>query len=158
MDEPRDIEIFIIDDNKDITDVLAIILNQNNIRNFKIFNNPYELLEALNDNVHICVVDYFLKSDINGLELIKKIIKKNRHCWFIMLSGQDDKRVVIDYVNSMYMGGRYIEKFGEHDLSSSLIKYLKEMIEHIRYIREFYYNSNKILDGFNDLKNLLTES
>ncbi len=155
MKEPINVEIFVIDDDKSTTDVIAVIFDQNGITNYRLFNRSEDLLAALTDDVHICIVDYKLKNDINGLDLIKKIVKKNRHCWFIMLSGQEDKSVIIDYMNSVY-GSRYIEKAGTLPLNFSIIFHINEIISQIKFVDEFYSNVKRIENGFNDLKNLLT--
>lgn len=151
---PLKIEIFAIDDEKGITDLLDAIFKMNSIENYRLFNDPEELLANLNDDVHICIVDYILNKDMNGLDLIKKIVQRNKHCWFIMLSGQGDKRVIIEYMNSVY-GSRYIEKGALEPLQQSLMFHLKDIIKHIYFIDDFYYNANRIKEGFKDLKNLL---
>lgn len=152
---PLNIEIFVIDDNPDMTECIKIIFDNAGIKNYRLFNDPDTLLEALNDDVHICVVDYLLDHDLNGLDLIKRIVKKNRHCWFIMLSGQTDFHVVVEYLNSVY-GSRYIEKSSHVPLSVSLVSHVKEIVEQIYFIDDFYFNAKRIQDSFNDLKNLLT--
>lgn len=148
------IEIFAIDDDKSVTDVLDIIFKMNGVENYRLFNDPNELLEALNDDVHICIVDYILNNEMNGLDLIKRVVKRNKHCWFIMLSGQSDRHVIIEYLNSVY-GSRYIEKGERTPLNESLMIHLKDIIEHIYFIDDFYINANRIKEGFRDLKNLI---
>lgn len=154
MKAPLKIEIFAIDDDKNITDILDIIFKMNNVHNYRLFNDPYELLEALNDDVHICVIDYVLGGEMNGLDLIKKIVQHNKHCWFIMLSGQSEKSVIIEYLNSVY-GSRYIEKGGKVPLNISLMEHMQDIIKHIYFIDDFYYNASRIKEGFQDLKKLL---
>lgn len=154
MKTPLNIQIFAIDDDKSMTDLLGEIFKMNNIENYKLFNNPHELLDSLTDDVHICIVDYILNYEMNGLDLIKEIVKKNPHCWFIMLSGQSDKKVIIEYLNSVY-GSRYIEKNSVIPLSVSLMAHLKDIVKHIYFIDNFYYNATRIKDGIKDLKNLL---
>jgi len=149
------IEIFVIDDSEEMTDCIKIIFDRAGIKNYRLFNNPDKLLMELNDNVHICVVDYLLDHQLTGLDLIKKIVKKNRHCWFIMLSGQTDFHVVVEYLNSVY-GSRYIEKAGSVPLGVSLISHIKQIVEQIYFIDDFYLNAKRIQDSFNDLKSLLT--
>lgn len=155
-DKPLRIEIFAIDDDESIIEVIDIIFKMNGIQNYRLFSDPYELLENLNENVHIVIVDYKLNG-MNGLELIKEIVKRNRHCWFIMLSGQSDKRVIIEYMNSVF-GSRYVEKSGSIPLGESLMMHVKEIIKHIYFIDNFYFNAARIKEGFHDLKKLLNDN
>jgi hypothetical protein len=71
-----------------------------------------------------------------------------------MLSGQDHKSVIIDFLNSVN-GSRYIAKLGKEDMGKRLIKYINEITGHINFIDNFYYNVSRIEEGFQDLKKLL---
>lgn len=144
------IEIFVIDDDPDMIDVYKEILSD--IDNVTYFTDPDMLLETLNDCVRICIVDYMLESRINGLQLVKQIAGKCKFCWFIMVSGQNDIHVIVDYLNSVN-GSRYIEKGGE--MKDILIKQINEIIEHIHFVENFYHNTAKIEQGFADLKNIV---
>lgn len=148
--DPLKIEIFVIDDDESIIEVIDIIFKMNGIQNYRLFTDPYELLKNLNDNVHICIVDYKLNG-MNGLELIKEVVKRNRHCLFIMLSGQTDNKVIIEYMNSVF-GSRYVEKSGSVPFSEGLMFHLGEIIKHIYFVDNFYLNATRIKEGFNDLK------
>lgn len=153
--DPIEIQIFAIDDDKSMTDLIGHILTIGGYENYKLFNNPDDLLAELNENVHICIVDYMLHDEMNGLELIKKVVKINRHCWFIMLSGQDDYHVIIDYLNSVY-GSRYIEKANpDKSLIDELLGHINDIVEQINFIDDFYFNARRIHQSFNDLKTLL---
>lgn len=153
---PLKIEIFAIDDDPGMRELISDIFKMNNIDNYRIFAEPQHLLASLTDNVHICIVDYILNNDMNGLDLIKEIVKRNPHTWFIMLSGQSDQRVVVDYMNAVY-GSRYIEKGSAAvPLHQSLIQQLNDIIRHIYFIDDFYQTANRIQEGMRQLKNLIT--
>lgn len=152
MNPREDIEIFAIDDNKLMTDLLDTLLRQSGRENFKLFNKSVDLLACLNDRVYICIVDYWLRNDINGLELIKIIVQRNPHCCCIMVSGQKDVDVIIEFMNSSYFA-RYIDKGGDVAIQLPII--LKDVEDHICFIDEFFTNSKKQLDELNKIKTLL---
>ena len=149
------IEIFAIDDDPAMRELIDNIFQLNKVENYRIFAEPKTLLKSLTDDVHICIVDYILNNEMNGLDLIKEIVKKNPHTWFIMLSGQSDKSVIVEYMNSVY-GSRYIEKGGNPPLNESLIIQLNDIIRHIYFIDDFYHTATRIQEGIRQLKNLIT--
>lgn len=152
MNPRTDIEIFCIDDNKSITDCLTVILENSGRTNFRMFNRSEDLLAALHERVYICIVDYWLKETINGLDLIKIVVKKNPHCFFIMLSAQKNLEVVLEFMNSVY-GGRYIEK--TDDLVIKLPEVLTDAEQHLCIIHEIYQNAHEQLQIIRKAKTIL---
>lgn len=147
------IKILAIDDDKGIRDVLKIIFDTNGVEDYEIFSDPNKMIEEvmLQNKIYICVVDYFLNStSINGLILIKEIIKVNRFCWFIMLSGQESKKVIIDFLNNVY-GCRYIDK-GDPEMSLALMKHVNSISEQIISIEKLYRGGVQIGAALQDLK------
>jgi DNA-binding NtrC family response regulator len=149
MKPPINIAIFVIDDEPDMANAIGEILKFNGIHNYHLFTDPDELLTALHDDVHICIVDYYLKNDLNGMDVIKKVVERNPHCYFVMISGQESKEVVIEFTNTTW-GGRYIEK-AKGDLTKILAKVVTEIINHIHCVDNIYSN----IDRF---KNLITST
>lgn len=130
------IQIFVLDDDEDITNVIGTLFEENGINNFTLFNDPETMLKALNNDVHICIIDHYLRNSINGLELIKKINKSNRYCYFIMVSGVADKIIIVDYLNSIY-GGRYVDK-ADRNFVEEILFHTKDLMKHVNYIDKFY--------------------
>lgn len=129
------IAIFVLDDDLATVEALGDLLNAYGYDNVHLFTDYNKLMEALNDNVRICIVDFLLKQDKNGLQVIQEIVKVHPYCFFIMISGQDKKSVVVEFVNSIY-GGRYIEKGTNEEVV--LIKYVKEFVAHIILVSKIY--------------------
>lgn len=150
-----------IDDDKDIIDVLDMIfkLNPKTVPRYELFTDVQGFLKALSPDVHICIVDYYLKGT-SGLELIQKVAKINTYCFFIMISGQNDMDVVINLMNSSY-GCRYIKK-GDANLMKELLYHITDILKRINTIESFFYEAyknkelrGKLKDSINDLKDTL---
>lgn len=145
------IAIFLLDDNQDTVDAIGALLNEYGYEVEK-FTDYNKLMEALHDNVRICIIDFLLNQDKNGLQVIQEIVKKNEHCYFIMLSGQSEKSVVVEFVNSVY-GGRYIEKGTNEEIV--LVQYVKDFVAHIILISKIYGNIATMNNNFNKTLNQL---
>lgn len=151
----KDIEVFIIDDDKDLSEALGALLTNSIMNKVTVFNEPHALLEAMHHDVRICIVDYMLASDMTGLELIKEVVKKYKHCFFIMLSGQPDMHVVVDFMNNVY-GSRYVEKASKN-CETLLVYYVKDLIEHIGLLTKIYSRTNSILAKADKLEKLIND-
>ena len=156
---PKDqAEIFVIDDDQDLSEALKLIINKSVMNTVQAFTRPNDLLAALNNNARIFVVDQNLKDRITGLELIKMIVDRQVPSFFIMLSGQDPSkdasawRVLIDYMNSTF-GCRYIEKATEK-WSEELIDDINEFLQHINALANFFSTRKSIETGIDKLLNL----
>lgn len=151
------IEIFVIDDDPEFIAAVGLVLQHNKIENVTLFTRYEDLLKALKGNAYICIVDYQLRQNLDGIELIKKIVKENNHCWFIMLSGEAEKRVIIEFLNCVY-GSRFIDK-GDVNIYEKLIGYIKDITKQIHsiyyLIYNYYSNVDIIKEGFTDLKKLV---
>lgn len=151
----QDADIFIIDDEKGLADTLADLLRMHGITNeIKTFTDPHKMLEQMNDKVKIAIVDYTLNSDLTGLELIKEIVKDYKQCLFIMLSGQDKMEVVVDFMNSTYMGCRYVEKAGRK-WDELLLYYVKDFLDFISAINNVCRISEKLMEQNESLEKLI---
>lgn len=155
MSREINIAVFAINDDVLNLSILAKSLETNGIYNYTLFTDPAELIEALHKDVHICVIDYYLRGgDYTGIQLIKEIVKANPYCFFIMISEQSDLQVMIDFTNNQY-GGRYIKK-GDNNATEMIIKYVKELTTHIHYLQGFYTHIGNIKDKLKEIKELIT--
>lgn len=150
------IKIMCIDDDEAFIDALGLILEMNkDITPVECFTDADKLLKALTSDVHICIVDYQLGGNINGLELIKLISEINHHCWFIMLSGihgKEREEVLMKFMNISH-GSRFIEK-GTANTTNDLINCIGEIKRHINIVTDFYRNQNKIMEELSKIKNV----
>lgn len=117
------IAIFLIDDEADMRFSLDALLRVSGISNYKIFSTPSELLEELHKGVQICIIDYNLKHEINGLSLMIKILHENSYCKCIIMSGYEEALMIKAFLNEGAFA--YLTK-GEKDFDKNLIKYISK--------------------------------
>lgn len=146
------IGIFILDDDEELCIVYQMLLKSNGYKNVKYFTDYKELLKALTPNDHIFIIDYDLKQEKNGLEIIKEILLVNPHAKFIMLSGQSDKSVVVEF-NNLHYGGRYIEKGGNAD--TFIIDSVRDLVANIGLVERIYTGLGKLKDCNDQMKTIL---
>ena len=106
MNNPR---ILIIDDDKDVTDLVAVRLKSHGFRIIAM-NDPLDALEYLKkDTVDLIILDLVMPK-IDGYEMLRKIRsnKKTKKVPLIVLSAKSDQS---DKVNALNMGAQdYITK------------------------------------------------
>lgn len=131
------IGIFVIDDDVATVEAIGKVLTDiGKKENVTLFTDPILMKNSIHKDIHICIVDFFLNHEMNGLDLIKAIVKINPYCYFIMLSGQEDKNIVIDYMNSVY-GARYIDKSDSKQINK-IIEYTNDFEDHIHHVKATY--------------------
>lgn len=148
------IEIFVLDDDESFCEIVLYKLKAGGIMNkITTFTEPHKMIASLHDNVRLCIVDFILGSDLNGLDVIKKVVEKVPLCLFIMLSGQDDKHVVAEFVNSIRNAGKYIEK--DIEGVDHLVEYVNELIDNIHIAYVMYTTMEKAKSVIGTMKNIL---
>jgi two-component system, OmpR family, response regulator len=93
MDKPGKL-IFMVDDDKVILNLLEYVFQSKNGYNIKTFISGEDCLENMNLNPDLVVLDYILneknKTNMDGLETLKKLLEKDRNLPVIILSGHTD--------------------------------------------------------------------
>ncbi len=156
----KNIKMLVIDDDPGILEVLKIIfdMHKDELPIYEFYSNVKDFRKAITPDVHICIVDYRLPS-LNGLSLIQEVHNTNPYCWFIMFSGQNNKTVIIDFMNEAY-GSRYVEK-GTLDFREKLIFFIKDIANKINLIESYFYESfenkqslSKVSSSLKELKRI----
>lgn len=135
MPRRLNIAIFLIDDEKDMRFSLNAILRTSEIQNYTIFSDPVKLIEALHQGVQICVIDFNLKNEINGLMLMKQILAINSYCRCIIMSGYEDAEMIKAFLNNGAF--RYLTK-GEKNFDLNLINYIQQAADVVYDTFVFY--------------------
>jgi FixJ family two-component response regulator len=124
------IAILAIDDDTQMHLFLETLFKKNNLSNYKIYADPDMLLADLLSGLNIVVIDHDLKHrKWNGLNLMEEIIKRNRTCRCIIMSGHDDAGIIKNYFNKG--GYKYLTK-GEPGFRTNLINYINTSMDFLR--------------------------
>jgi FixJ family two-component response regulator len=150
----NDILIIILDDNEEDGELLVRLLDKNGFSNNKLFKVSMTLLENIKriPNARIFIIDYRIDA-LNGLEVIERIRKIMPHCYFIMLSGMKDYKVVEDF-NNVGLRGKYVTK-GEADTDNKIIKFIKEFIEDMQVMEKYYKSKDEIVNSIKDIRKIM---
>ena len=130
-------EILVIDDNPDIRFLVSNILEEQNYKIRTAANYDQAVLEINKRLPDLAILDIKLdKPDKDGIDLLKLIIKKNKHIPVIMISGHATVKVAVEAIR---LGAyEFIEKpfskekilnYVNRGLESSLLKKEKDIIE-----------------------------
>ena len=130
-------EILVIDDNPDIRFLVSNILEDQNFKVRTAANYDQAVLEINKRLPDLAIVDIKLdKPDKDGIDLLKLIIKKNKHIPVIMISGHATVKVAVEAIR---LGAyEFIEKpfskekiinYVNRGLESSFLKKEKDIIE-----------------------------
>lgn len=114
---------YVLEDDEDIIYLLDRLFKANDFVDYSFFKHTDEFMQNLNERVHICVIDYYLQGPLNGLDVMKIVLTQNPWCEVIMISGQDNLKVVIDFVNNG--GFRYVNK-NDSDYMRHLVDYIQQ--------------------------------
>jgi DNA-binding NtrC family response regulator len=120
------LKILLAEDNK-VDEIALTEYLKNNLGDFEISSVPTckALIEKLDmpDTYDIIILDHILE-DEQSLKYISKIKEKSKSAEIIVLSGQSDISVCIQYLNS----GVYAYLNKEHNAFQNLLKNINEII------------------------------
>lgn len=120
---------YVLEDDEDIILLLDHLFKLNGFVDYVFFKDSNKFVSSLNERVHICVIDYYLKGPLNGIDVMKVVLSRNPWCKVIMISGQNNHKVVAEFVNNN--GFRYVWK-GGGDYNNELVGYMQQAIEIVK--------------------------
>jgi DNA-binding NtrC family response regulator len=144
----------VLDDDHDFKIIVSRILEKHPDIEYKLYSEIGEFLESIKETKNISIIDYNLKADMNGLELMKIILGKNPLSYVIMMSNQTDIEVVTDFYD--LDGFRYINKMCpefKDKLVHSIHKAKMKIQQHLDYHFEVIERFNKTEEILKDARN-----
>lgn len=138
MEKPKlNILIYVLDDYQPTLEAISISFDKAGIKDYKVFNSSIKFIESLNEDVHIAVIDYWLKgANVNGLQVCRLLLEKYPQCFVIIMSGQEDNDVIVDFLNSG--ADRYIIRKDQVWIEK-LLAYVKEGVTVVQKNLDWYY-------------------
>lgn len=114
--EKQDLNIltYVLEDEQILLLKFEELFKMNGITNYHLFRKSEEMIAAMhninasNDSVHICVIDYLLGEPLTGLDIMKVVLSHNPDCKVIVISAQTDFKIVKNFLNAGAF--KYIEK------------------------------------------------
>ena len=138
-------EILVIDDNPDIRFLICNILKEQNFNVRSAANYDQAVLEIDKKLPHIAIIDIKLdKTDKDGIDLLKLIIKKNKQPPVIMISGHATVQIAVEAIRL----GAY--EFIEKPFSTEkILNYVNRALETATLKEEKNIIENKLFHSFN---------
>jgi len=125
---------YVLDDNQTVVKLIEQAFKNVGILNYRTFQDEIEFLTCLNDDVHVAVIDYVLKGEINGLQVAVKLLEENPRCYVIIMSSQESNKVIIEFMNAG--AWKYVQKEGNYILE--VVSYVQKAAQLIKKDIEFY--------------------
>tara|TARA_A100001011_G_scaffold46586_1_gene44002 strand:+ start:155 stop:1519 length:1365 start_codon:yes stop_codon:yes gene_type:complete len=137
-------EILVIDDNPDIRFLICNILKEQNFNVRSAANYDQAVLEINKKLPDLAIVDIKLdKTDKDGIDLLKLIIKKNKLTPVIMISGHATVQIAVEAIRL----GAY--EFIEKPFSTEkILNYVKRALEIVHLKKEKDIIENKLFHSF----------
>jgi DNA-binding NtrC family response regulator len=134
-------KVFVVEDDAFFARTVQFGLQSENHLDVTIFSNGLDFLQALNQNPDIVVADYNLP-DISGIEILKKVAHYNKSIARIIISGQEDVKVVVQAY--------------KHGAQDYIIKSDAAIVELKNAIKNFSTNVN-LRKEVEDLKSIIID-
>ena len=142
MNTRRDIMILIIEDEKNISNLLKLELTHANYECDQAFDGESGLNKALNQDYELILLDLMLPR-INGIEVCRQLRLK-KQTPIIMLTARDE---VMDKVNGLQVGADdYLAKpFAMEELLARINALLRRVSNQNKSLKRFIYHKDSIL-------------
>ena len=144
MEETLNIVTLILDDDTDMLELIEAALKDAGIKNYKLFYSDAEFIEVLSENMHILVIDHTLNATVSGLDVMKRAIQKNPSVFVIAMSGNNDSKLVVEYLNEG--ANRFILK-NEPDYLELLVRFVRQGITRFVTDMEFFRRQVTLLNA-----------
>jgi DNA-binding NtrC family response regulator len=145
MEETLNIVTLILDDDKDMLELIEVSLKDAGIKNYRLFYSDAAFIDGLSENMHILVIDHHLNGTVDGLDVMKRAIKKNPNVFVIAMSGNNDSRLVVEYLNEG--ANRFVLK-NESDYLDQLVKFVRQGINRFVNDLEFFRRQETLLNAY----------
>jgi two-component system, NtrC family, C4-dicarboxylate transport response regulator DctD len=122
---------FILEDDEIVQTMITEVFRLNGIQNFQLFTSSADLLAR--ESVDICVLDYYLGEKLNGMAVMKIIRERNPDCFVIIMSGQTDCKIIIEFLNAG--ANKYVDK-NRSDHLVQLVQFVQEGIAQAKKKKE----------------------
>jgi DNA-binding NtrC family response regulator len=135
--------ILIVEDNPDHRELLADILKEN----YKVSHadSKEECLKIIKEKKYdVVILDYYLKNQFSGLEILKEITNNYPHIPVIMVTAYGSEDVAVSALKS---GARdYIRKTLDNTFIKQVAKNINEIIKHKQDFLS--YEKQSLIDFF----------
>lgn len=112
----------VLDDDADMNELLKQLFDMNGMPNVSFYDQSDLFVEALNENIHLCIVDQVIPGSVlQGVDVIKIIRERFPKCQVIFVSGTSDPVVLKQIIKIRPEG--YVDK--------GIGNYTKELIDEV---------------------------
>lgn len=137
---------YVLDDDIEELELLRPHLEKACGVELKMFTDIEKFVRAIDEGIHIAIIDHKLNAGTDGIEVGKRVLRKNRLVWLILFSGSGDKMVWQKAMNAGFRGG--IDKNDEDSFSQlerMITGYKKEIEGRVSFYEAFTKKYSKYL-------------
>lgn len=130
---------YILEDDEELHQIIKDFLKENNITlgPDDITHDPEVFIAKITQkDVNICVIDHFLSNSMTGLDVCKRVKKKNKWSYVIVMTGQINYKVVVEYIKQKV--DAYVDKNSDNylqDLVNEIKKGFQEAADRVKFMK-----------------------
>jgi FixJ family two-component response regulator len=87
----------------------------------EMFTDPGDFINAIDQGVHIAIIDFKLSAGVDGIEIGRQVLQKNKLAFLILFSGLNDSRVWQRATNVGFRGLVYKNDFDCYKQVSEMV-------------------------------------
>jgi FixJ family two-component response regulator len=127
--------ISVLDDEEKVLRTLDETFKEEGITNYRLYTDEKRFLGDADENINMAIIDYALGGELNGVEVCRLLLEKSPHCLVIIITGQGDPDVIIDFMNSG--AWRYVRKWPP-DYPKQIVQFIRDGAKEIRRDMAYY--------------------
>lgn len=139
---------YILEDDEELHEVIKDFLKENKISLSPgdITHDPNIFISKINQkDVNICVIDHFLSNHMTGLKVCEEVKKKNKWTYVIVMTGQMNYKVVVQYIAQKV--DAYVDKNNVgylNDLVTEIKKGFQEAADRVKFMKLLEATADKL--------------
>lgn len=139
-----DVLLFALEDDEADLIRLRRILEESIVAEFQMFDNKHKFLEKFHKHVHIAIIDHSLDDDTTGLEIMQRVLEINRLCYVIIVSGNRNPNLVIEYFHE---GARKYVFKDDPKFEEKLKSYINKAYQKFEDIIAFFEDQQSVANS-----------
>jgi DNA-binding NarL/FixJ family response regulator len=129
----------VLDDDKDMNELLKEMFDMSGFHNTEFFDDSQLFVDALNENIHLCIIDQNIKlssRNLQGINVAHIVKERFPKCRIIFVTGSNDPMLLKELIRLKPDG------FVHKDEPNYLNKVIEESLKQLAYIKQNFEFAN----------------
>lgn len=134
---------YVLDDDKEELELLRLQLEKVCGCDLQTYSDHKEFLAAIEQGVHVAIIDYVLNAPTDGIDIGAKVLSKNPLCYLVLFTGSQDWKVYQRAMNTGFKCSVYKNAIDSYErVANAVQKQLTGIVERIDIFNKWFVKAH----------------